>query len=494
LQEQGHFGAMLGSIDDLWTADRAKPATTHLISEISDDSFDNDEPVMINAMVTSVNPYQHNNTIWDQSDLTNPVDGNGAYIGFLSGLGKPDSSIDLTMRGIYIDPAGNVGFVNGKIAGPADNPSNLWRGDGTLYPLELISGTGFLPSQLYQSNGADLVRENRERIFFYAGNAGGWFVDAGPPEALGSYITWKDYNFTKLTFADTVGTPTWGLAVQSAQYGGGYYDTNIMMSDYWRSFFEVMEMNGDRMMAAGLSTPNPIGWDGSEVGTVDTAGQWSNGEISGKGAAAWVSIDAAMTGVAGAELQGTFNPANFTWQMAASWAGIDTNTFLNMTATEAGREILAQLNIPCIEVGRTSLNGSSTSFPEIHMNDATFFAYATGAAPTLWSSGNVGGTYANPPTSGDSVTLTDTNELLHADFIVNNWGSNTWNAAIVNGAGTYTGTGSMNGTSINFEGYAAGMQTGGTSGSFTGTASGLVIPTIDGTIIGSGGSLATIGQ
>jgi hypothetical protein len=472
LYEMGHFSAILGSVDDLWTADSTTPATTHLIGEISEDFLGTGESALINARVGSVNPYHENNTIWDQSDQANPVDGNGAYMGLLSGLTRSDNSIDLTMQGIYLDPAGNIGIVTGDVGGSADTLSGMWRGDGTLYPIEFISDTSFAPSQLYQIDGqGGIVMETREMNIFDGQTAGGWFIDySQTPPAAGSSIGWTDYNYTQLTVADS---PAWSVVVQSAQYGGSY--DNSMMSDHWISMYEVMDMSGGLFIGIGMSAPNPAGWDGSEVGSVDTEGQWSNGVISGKGAGAWVSIDTAMTGVAGADLKGTFNPTNTTWQMAAAWAGMDTATFLELAATQAGREKLGQLNIPCIEVGRTSLSGSDTVFSDVHINDATFFAYSTNAAPTLWGSGDAGGAYVSLPGQGHTVKLTGA-EGLSADFMVNNWGTGTWDASIT-GGGNYTGSGTMNGSQISFAGGAAGSYTPGTgtTGTFSGTASGTVM-------------------
>jgi hypothetical protein len=393
------------------------------------------------------------------------------------------------MQGLYVDPVGNVGILTGKVSGAADYLTEMWGGDGAIYPVELVSGTTILPSELYSLADGGIVEDIREYITIYNGVSGGWFIDSGPPEALGSYITMNEYISNSLTIRDPAVTPTWELGVQSTQYGGTY--DSSLMGDQWRSYYEVMSMTGDQTMAVGQSMPNPVGWDGSEIGSIDTAGKWSNGEIIGKGAAAWVSIDDAMTGVSGADLQGTFNPANTTWQMAAAWASIDTNTFLTMTATDAGKAALAQLNIPCIEVGRTTLSGSSAIFSEVHINDATFFAYSTGADPTLWGSGDVGGSYVSLPTPGDIVTLTGA-EGLSADFMVNNWAGSTWNAT-VSGWGTYLGPGSMNGRTIDFAGFAAGRQGGGSAGAFTGTGSGLVAPTVNGAPIYFGSGFGTIG-
>ncbi|GEM_PF-6758423 len=46
--------------------------------------------------------------------------------------------------------------------------------------------------------------------------------------------------------------------------------------------------------------------------------------------------------------------------------------------------------------------------------------------------------------------------------------------ATVNGSGIYNGTGTMKNSTVNFEGAAAGTNTGGSNGIFSGTGAGVV--------------------
>jgi len=195
-------------------------------------------------------------------------------------------------------------------------------------------------------------------------------------------------------------------------------------------------------------------------------------EISGQAPGAWVELGS--TGVIGGEIKGTFNPNN--WQAVALGAYLETSQFLGMQATTEGQAQLQQLNIPSVEIGRTSLsyeNLTAETLQSVNMNDVVFFAYSTGGDPRVFASNDVNGTFAAPPLPGHSVSLTGAHGV-NADFTINTFGispETPWDAS-VRGDGTYTGTGGMTTTQpIWMEGGAAGTV--GTSNTFTGTAAGV---------------------
>ena len=104
------------------------------------------------------------------------------------------------------------------------------------------------------------------------------------------------------------------------------------------------------------------------------------------------------------------------------------------------------------------------------MNNVTFFAYQTGDPPKIWATGDVNGSYncsacgATPGLAGNGLTAT---------FAIQQWDTvnNKWTAT-VNGGGTYTGTDTMNGTTVQMNGAAAGTNSGIGPGTFSGTAAG----------------------
>ena len=106
------------------------------------------------------------------------------------------------------------------------------------------------------------------------------------------------------------------------------------------------------------------------------------------------------------------------------------------------------------------------------MNNTTFFAYSNGAAPKIWATGDVNGSY-NCSACGATPTLTGNG--LSANLNMQTWDTvgNEW-IATVDGGGTYTGTGTMNNTNVIMQGAATGTNTGIGPGTFSGTGAGVV--------------------
>ena len=117
----------------------------------------------------------------------------------------------------------------------------------------------------------------------------------------------------------------------------------------------------------------------------------------------------------------------------------------------------------------------------VNMYDVTFFAYKTGDAPKIWATDNIAGQYSCTTCGGTTINL-DSAQGLAATFTVQQWDTtaNKWTATVTNGGGIYSGTGSMKDSTIQFEGAAAGTNSGlagtgctvGTDCNFSGTAAG----------------------
>ena len=127
-----------------------------------------------------------------------------------------------------------------------------------------------------------------------------------------------------------------------------------------------------------------------------------------------------FTAISVGEVFGTFDPAAYTWQAVSMGVGIETNKFLEMAATPEGMAKLNQMNIPCVEVGRATLTGSGNNFTNLNMTDTIFFAPNSGAKPTIWATGNVGGTYTAPPTLDSPIGLSS-GSGLNAAFTFKTW-------------------------------------------------------------------------
>jgi hypothetical protein len=155
------------------------------------------------------------------------------------------------------------------------------------------------------------------------------------------------------------------------------------------------------------------------------------------------------------------------------------------TLTEINRDITPPVNVPSVEVGRTSLTGSLFAGPaggydymSVLMKDVVFLAPSTGQRPSIWSTNSVSGNFRfgsyinsrNITSAGNVIPLSD-ERGLDADFQFTRWNatSNKWDATITNGTGTLSG-GSFTGP-INFSGDASGAI--GTN-TISGTAKGVV--------------------
>ena len=199
--------------------------------------------------------------------------------------------------------------------------------------------------------------------------------------------------------------------------------------------------------------------------------KWSAEKLTARAAGAWVNWNEAVTGVMGGSLKGTFNPADATWQAVGLGANLETGQFIDMIS-RGQVDALQKLNIPCVEVGRTTLAGTS-SLLKVRMNDVTFFAYSTGANPRIWAASNVSGSYSGIPSAGHTANLQSiSGGNLNANFSVNNWANSRWGAAVA-GAGTLNRTDVPGSTSLQFSGAAAGTYG---SGAFSGMGSGVASP------------------
>jgi len=219
--------------------------------------------------------------------------------------------------------------------------------------------------------------------------------------------------------------------------------------------------------------------------------QWSTEEIAGQVAGAWVDLQNAMTGVMGGEAIGTFNPTENTWQAVAAGSWLETSRFLGMAAirydeetatftfnttgtelTDAQNHLLNNLNIPCIEVGRTDLTGTNGNI-NVTMNDVTFFAYSTNDSPRIWATHDVNGGYQTLPAPAETVTLSGTGFDNSVTFTVDNFTETTLGSNTGTWAAGVTGSGTVNSYDITIDGGAAGDFA---SGSFDGTGAGVASP------------------
>ena len=184
----------------------------------------------------------------------------------------------------------------------------------------------------------------------------------------------------------------------------------------------------------------------------------------------------AKTAVGSGTIMGSFDPATSAWKAADSGAWIETGRFLSMAADPVGGvPTLQALNIPSFLVGKVTLIQVNPAIPvnnltNITMNNVTFFAPSTGAAPSIWATDSITGDYSllsAPQVGGPTVSLSSGAGGLNVYFGIKSWDATAsiWGANLVGGGplsgGSYTGNISLTGGATGQ--FGGGSLTGGTA-------------------------------
>jgi hypothetical protein len=261
---------------------------------------------------------------------------------------------------------------------------------------------------------------------------------------------------TYQAWAYTVPDRKWGVtqAIIGGTFTGTPPDTWYLGTDY---------INSDKTIATGTETLGTQGAAGKLLG--DTRGFAADITAT---PFTWINVG---------ETIGTYNLSALTWQAVQTAAYLDTDKFLTLAQTDAGRATLQQLNIPAIEVGKTTLTGNGPNAStqgnlSVTMSNVTFFASSAGGAPRIWATNGITGSY-DTAYGYANTTVPPTGNGLTTNFNVKTWDTagGKWLSTVTNGGGTYSGTGSMNGSVVEFRGAAAGtINTG--AGTIAGTAAG----------------------
>ena len=366
----------------------------------------------------------------------------GTIIGTIGGICLNDT-LEGRAVGIYINPNGtpdeyDTGYIfSDDVSGYLYPGIDMYELGGNLTAVSMGTTT-VLPSELYDS--------------LYYREFSGIIVDA---EGIDINGICSGETIRLQTVEEIAPWGIWWLA------GGGTYSE---LSAIWK---------------ASINADDPEGIHRLEVNG-STTGDKLSGTITGY----WADLNA-TTGIYVGETLGTFNPADYTWQAVAMGVSIETTKFLQMAADEAGRQKLQQLNIPCVEVGRTDLSGALVAngdYISLLLSDVIFFAPSTGDTPSIWATDEITGTYSFAvPGQLDGIYITDPinqftisdGNSISADFQFVYWDNGGWIGTITNGAGTLSRVDVPGTVDINFHGAGAGTYTGTTTGSISGTAAGV---------------------
>lgn len=442
--DEGSLSAIIGGVDSLWGA---VPARVLMMGAYSPAS---DKPHLWATEIAS-------NNYKDTSKFYTTYDG-GAYQGFIGGTERGnnaalDKNMDAKVYGIYVDPNGKTGILTGDLTGNlvkgiGPDANHLFELDGTMNRTELSVESSIAvpaPDNFIANIVRDTILDTVTADFQFNGTAMGG--STGP--AFGFNF---GFNVETLSIGNAANSAGWGVW-RSVLYGSY---SGITASDNW---YWTMEHSDA----------------GRVFGTLTTGTKWSDGKLEGATVGFKSDLAKGTTAIVIGETIGVFDPTTFTAVQMGAW--MNTNKFLTLAGkigNSPNLDVLNNLKIPAVEVGRTTFSGSGSTSGgsiDVAMKDVIFFASATGAKPSLWATGDVGGTYFGNP-GGASANLASSNGLT-VKFDVRSWDSvnKNWDAN-VKGGGIYTGSGAMNNTDFVMNGTASGKITSVPSGASAGTFSG----------------------
>lgn len=408
-----YFYSLLGGTESIWSSSQASPADITWMGEYG----------LASSGPFRIHPYSYN-----YSNNTYTTYDGGAYYGFMGGTDF-DNILDSAFYALYTDPNGNAGILMGALTGATYPDLGMFEAEGGIYPIQITSNAGITAESLYDS----IV----DKIFFSAGDTDFKF------NGLQMVGFGRRYKYSGEFLS--IGSSEWGIWNTRT---AGYY-SGITVSDSW-SWSQVYN-------------------DGSMIfGTETNGSQWSGGKLTGSTVGYGADLSSASTWISVGEAIGTFDAAAQAFDVLTMGTFLSTDQFLQMTATAEGQAALQQLNIPFAEVGRATLTGTDGNL-SVDMNDVIFFAYSNGTAPSIWAiaTNGINGTYAADPAANAVVNLSGSG--LSANLTVQQWTGGNW-MSTVSGSGTYSGTGTLNGSSVQLSGAAAGTYG---SGAFSGTGAGV---------------------
>ena len=399
--------------------------------------------------------------VYMYEDIKGQLTGNlkaGYFLGFTAcGWNTYGQTVDGIASFFYID-SGNAtgGLLMGDVSGSYSIDPNNWNASGSLDWVKL-------GDNLSVPNSVQDIHDYARDIFFVSGSGDGDFYDASGDD-VGDLIIYKSDGI----FDSVQEGQHWGYW---RSHIGGYYSTiEGKTPDDFYNWFSEWELKGIECDTSILNLRLYMSVHGD-------SSHYSYGEFEGDMAGGWVDIEHAVTGIIIGEFHGGYDPSGHSTDIFAASGGVwlDTSILMAKLGTETGRDDLAKLNIPNVEIGKATLSGSRMVGADqinVTMTDVTFLARTTGGTPRIWATDSVSGTYAGTPSTSWTVNLNQTSGTdatgVNAEFSLKTWdtSSNKWGATINNGSGT------VGGAAITFKGGAGGNIDNPATGQIKGTAAG----------------------
>ncbi|MFC1839995.1 hypothetical protein ACFL1N_10470 [Thermodesulfobacteriota bacterium] len=309
LSNSGYLSGLLGGTDSLWTVPEETDVAVTALGEFYTMGMPMGKASIWIDDIHSENYLNDTITTYD--------DNAGAYTGVVGGIHN-DGALEGNLVGIYIDPSGNAGYLDGYLTGSAYEDIGMFEMDGAIQRAQEVSAAelGIDPEDL------------SSYIFFtevgyggfggyggYGGNGGGPLMGPASGAALAG------------------GSASGGFV---EGYGGLY--TVAIMDELWGIFgsdmyggFSGAMGNGWTSMIGGYGGFGSYGGGAPDTGYYlgSTASDWANGRLSAEFTGRFITHtkmgDPAIdpdTGIFG-DVLGTYNDETGTWEAVniGTWRG-----------------------------------------------------------------------------------------------------------------------------------------------------------------------------
>ncbi len=360
--------------------------------------------------IASINPLV---TLDPGINSTSPID--GAYKGAVSFATDSANAISGGVMALYgKSGAGGVLFSD-NIAGIVHPGVGAWEAAGTIEAYEMAPALG--DATITDTNFAGKVRTYES-------------INGYPPASVSvTAMTGGTIDLrSEVTRVMRLPGEPWGIwdGVAGGSYAGATPETWASARESTIPQFASGGTGGGEYLNVAMGVP-------------------AAGLATGTAAGAKVIFDdpaapfgtPSYTVVMGGIVKGLFDPATtpMTWSAISRGGFMETNAFLNRTfADDAARANFEKaMKVPAFDVGTASLQGNDTNL-YVKMDNIKFFRFQTEAAPRIWATKEVAGSYTTNPSPGTQVQLTSSGDLagLKHTFEVKQWntGSNSWGASL----------------------------------------------------------------
>jgi hypothetical protein len=256
-QSIGNLNGNMGGTESLWYGADGIPVT--LMGRYYNDAGNNNTGNNLWSTY-SFNSYNY------KTGKPTTYDG-GAYLGFIGGTEVPSSAsgdardLEGRVMALYIDPAGNAGYLKGDLTGRAYPGISMFEMDGALFRSQVVEAAklGVSPADLSAAPIGWIGAPNVEGVFVDGSTKVGDMSGAsGNSNTL--------YIFNKATNVTT----DWGIYALNLR---GTYETTALT--YWEAMMGGSGTFGAYKTSANFSVADNGYW------LADINGGWADGKITG---------------------------------------------------------------------------------------------------------------------------------------------------------------------------------------------------------------------